>query len=67
MLRHGKVDRRVTNWVDHNEIDDEGGDEGLDHAAALRRNGEGVQSQSGENRVKSGCWQKRPANWPWRR
>jgi hypothetical protein len=32
-LGHGKKDRRVTNRVDHDKIDDEGGDEGFKHEA----------------------------------
>ena len=34
-LGHGKEDRRVADRVDHDEIDDEGGDEALEHGLSL--------------------------------
>ena len=50
---HGKEDRRVADRVDHDEIDDEGGDKALEHASVISRGWWGVHPCKGDICVKA--------------
>ena len=61
-LGHGKKDRRVADRVDHDEIDDEGGDKALEHALSYRAGGGASTPAEGDICVKArGLRRRAPA------